>query len=75
MGCDSESNGSLMRVTPLSVFTSKITDNKILEKVVDADVSFTHCKLIVLLAVSSYCIAIRELINGKSRKYAYKIAK
>jgi len=72
---DSESNGSLMRITPLAVYLSLIEDNKIMEEAVCAEVSLTHSNEIVQYASIAYCIAIRELINGKGRKEAYETAK
>lgn len=72
---DSESNGSLMRITPLAVYCSNIKDNKVLEKTVISDTSFTHSSMIVQMACVGYCIAIRELINGKGAEEAYQAAK
>ena len=38
----SESNGSMMRITPLAVWASNISDLDKLQKLVSMDVSFTH---------------------------------
>ena len=67
----SQSNGSLMRISPLAVYVSNITDNNILSQVVSSEVGFTHANEIVHMASTAFCIAIRELINGKERCDAY----
>jgi ADP-ribosylglycohydrolase len=64
-----------MRASPLAVYLSLIKDNEVLEKAVISDVSLTHASVIVQRCVTAYCIAIRELINGKERKEAYEAAK
>ena len=71
----SESNGGLMRITPLAVYLSNIKDNTIFEYIVNSEVSLTHCNSLVQMAITAYCIALRELINGKDRIKAYKTAK
>jgi len=75
---DSQSNGSLMRITPLAVFASKIKDNKIFEKVIRSEATLTHANETAQQVAICYCIAIRELINQpkeKDRKKAYEVAK
>eukprot|EP01022_Parablepharisma_sp_SALTPOND_P028908 TRINITY_DN72010_c0_g1_i1.p3 TRINITY_DN72010_c0_g1~~TRINITY_DN72010_c0_g1_i1.p3 ORF type:complete len:109 (-),score=10.90 TRINITY_DN72010_c0_g1_i1:423-749(-) len=73
---DSQSNGSLMRISPLAVYVSKILDNTVLEKVVRAEVELTHSNKVVQDAAVAYCIAIRELISGtRDCKKAYLEAK
>ena len=72
---DSESNRVLMRASPLAVYLSLTQDNKVLEKVVISEVSLTDENITVQQCVTAYCIAIRELINGKGRKEGYETAK
>jgi ADP-ribosylglycohydrolase len=38
----SKSNGSLMRIAPLAVWASNITEIEDLKKIISLDVSFTH---------------------------------
>lgn len=71
----SQSNGGMMRTTPLAVYLSNIDDDSVLEKVVWEDVSLTHGDETVQQAVICYCIAIRSLIRGGDRKTAYEDVK
>jgi len=71
----SQSNGSLMRITPLGVYISNIKNNDLVENVVRAEVSLTHGNPIVQLSSVAYCLAIRDLINGEDRITAYNTAK
>jgi ADP-ribosylglycohydrolase len=71
----SQSNGSLMRISPLAVYVSNIKSNEVIEEVVRAEVSLTHGNPIVQLSAVAYCLAIRDLINGKNRVTAYNTAK
>lgn len=71
----SESNGSLMRISPLAVYLSKITKENVLENIVQAEVSMTHANQCVIDAAIAYCIAVRHLINTGDRKGAYEAAR
>lgn len=73
----SESNGSLMRITPLAIYLSRLEDEDraIFEKIIKAEVSLTHSTEIVKEAAICYCIAIQSLIKNRGdRKAAYKKA-
>ena len=60
----SQSNGSLMRATPMAVFISKLKDVEPMMKAVKADVEFTHCNKIVTEAIFLYCYTIALLIQN-----------
>ena len=75
-GKDSQSNGSLMRITPLAVFVAGIEDEKLLEQIVKSEVSLTHSNTPVQEAAICYCLAIKTLINNPgNRALAYETAK
>ena len=59
---NSQLNGSLMRCTPIAVY-SHLLSAEDLHKVVVADVSFTHCHQNVISSVYLYCYAIGRLIK------------
>lgn len=52
-----------MRITPLAVWLSDITDIKQIKKAVVADVELTHPDKLVHDAIFIYCIAIRYLLK------------
>ena len=59
----SQSNGALMRVTPLAVWSSGFFDHpKELYKAVKNDVEFTHSNILVLEATFIYSAAIQYLL-------------
>lgn len=58
----SESNGSLMRSTPLAVFGHKLNKEELMQ-IVSLDCNFTHCHKNVIDAVYLYCLAIGFLIK------------
>jgi len=73
---DSQSNGSLMRITPLAIFCSQIDDIKLFENAIRSEVSLTHSSLIAQNAAICYCLAIKTLINENGdRKKAYEFTK
>jgi len=47
-----------MRITPLAVWLSNITDMKEIKKVIVADVELTHPNKLVHDAIFIYCITI-----------------
>lgn len=59
---ESVSNGSLMRCTPLAIFTSLIEDDKKRYEVVKNDVEFTHPNPLVHESIFLYCSTIKYLI-------------
>ena len=64
----SESNGSLMRITPLVIYCIHLTDDEI-EKIVETDISLTHSSKIVDKAAVTYVIAAAEcILTGDSKK-------
>ena len=75
---DSQSNGCLMRITPLGVYVSKIEKIEKLEEVVRAEISLTHANKVVQNACICYCIALKELIanweKDERRDIAYNAA-
>jgi ADP-ribosyl-[dinitrogen reductase] hydrolase len=60
----SNSNGCLMRATPMSVYCRKLPDDKIYD-LTKADVNLTHLNPIWVQAVTCYNIAIAHLINNE----------
>ena len=60
---ESQSNGSLMRTTPLSVYCHKLSDDEIY-RFTKMDVNLTHSHKIVVYATTCYNIAIAHLINN-----------
>ena len=73
---NSESNGSLMRITPLGVYLSKLDSVDELVKLVKAEVSLTHQVPVAKEASVSYCIMLRYLINHLGdREGAYQEVK
>lgn len=58
----SESNGSIMRITPLVIYCINLNDEEI-EKIVETDISLTHSSKIVDKAAVTYVIAAVECIN------------
>ena len=58
----SQSNGSLMRCTPIAVY-SHLLEYQIAWHVIKQDVLFTHCHINVVDAIFLYCSAIGYLIR------------
>ena len=71
---ESQSNGSLMRITPLAVWLSKVTNPQEIKKVVVADVSMTHPNKLVHDCVFIYCMTIRFLLKYRSNKDRAQLA-
>jgi ADP-ribosylglycohydrolase len=69
----SESNGGLMRITPLAVFCSLMTDDKLVEKIVKSEQSLTHSNKTVQDAAVAYVLAIKCLIRGGTHIDAFDI--
>ena len=59
---DSLSNGCLMRVTPLAVWSHKLSPQNIY-KVCRIDTKCTHGNLTAIKVVSTYCVGIAHLLN------------
>jgi len=66
----SESNGCLMRITPLAVWGHRLPKDQ-LYQAVKLQTSLTHSNQIAIDASYLYCFAIVLLINGKTAKQAY----
>ena len=62
----SQSNGSLMRIAPLAIWSSQLRSLDDLETAVRLEVSLTHPNKTVQDASICYCIAIRHLMNNRS---------
>ena len=58
------SNGSLMRVTPAAVFTSKLSNKAIAKEIIEADTKLTHPDLTVQESIYWYCESIHYLLNN-----------
>lgn len=72
----SESNGSLMRITPLAVFLHRVEDMDTFVRAVRSEVSLTHREILIQHAAVAYCLAIKMLIqNPGKRELAYETAK
>lgn len=67
-GYKSASNGGIMRMTPLSVWGSKISDPGKLYELVKTDQCMTHSNMLVQLASFFYSYAIQSLIKNRERK-------
>jgi ADP-ribosylglycohydrolase len=59
---DSQSNGCLMRITPLAVFTHRLLSDEELYTAVALQTMLTHSNKIAIDSCYLYCYAIRELI-------------
>lgn len=70
---NSVSNGSTMRMSPISVWTSKLNDDD-LKKAIEIETLHTHSNLAVLECNITFALAIKALINGASETEAYRIA-
>lgn len=55
---DSQSNGSLMRITPLAIFTLDISSDNEFFNIIDAETTFTHPDMTVTYANFIYCKTI-----------------
>lgn len=71
----SESNGCLMKITPLAIWAHRLQDED-LDKAVRAEVSLTHPNERVQEACVCYCLCIKNLIKNKGdRKGAIEAIK
>ena len=70
----SNSNGSLMRLTPLSIFTHQL-DSHEMYAAVRLQTLFTQANETVIAACYLYTFAISKLINGSDAKTAYVLTK
>jgi ADP-ribosylglycohydrolase len=61
----SQSNGSLMRITPLAIWCSRLEDEMDVEAAVKEDVTLTHLDETVIDAAVIYVLAIRFLLNNQ----------
>ena len=68
----SQSNGSLMRCTPMAVFCHKLEAKDMFNAIV-SDVKFTHSNPIVHQVVFLYCYAISLLLKGTDGKTAFDL--
>jgi ADP-ribosyl-[dinitrogen reductase] hydrolase len=66
----SQSNGSLMRITPLAIWARKLHKFALTEAVAE-EVSLTHPDLNLQELSTSYCLAIQHLISGHERQAVY----
>lgn len=61
------SNGSLMRITPIAVYTCKLqADNA--REAIDADVQLTHPSKAACDIIYMYCSSIHFLINNANKE-------
>ncbi len=63
----SESNGGLMRITPLAVFCSKLENENDVEKAIRGEQAMTHSRNIAQDAAVGYCLGIRHLIRNVTK--------
>ncbi len=71
----SQSNGSMMRITPLAFWARDLHDAPFAQ-VIREDAMLTHSNSIAQDATVVYCMAIKYLINNPgNRKLAYTKAK
>lgn len=59
----SASNGTLMKIAPLAVWTSTLTDIEDIKEAVTKDVSLMHPHPFVHECILVYCVAIQYLLN------------
>jgi|APSaa5957512535_1039671.scaffolds.fasta_scaffold222429_1 ADP-ribosylglycohydrolase len=71
---DSMSNGSLMRCTPLAVFTSKLPSPLNVKDTIIADVEMTHPNINVKNAIVIYVSTIHFLLNNHTDENRAKLA-
>ncbi len=64
----SQSNGALMRCTPMAVWTSNLKDDIEIKNAISEDVEMSHPNQVVVNAVFLYSKAIHYLINNPSEK-------
>jgi ADP-ribosylglycohydrolase len=67
----SESNGGLMRITPLAVFCSTIDNEELAERMVRSEQSLTHSNTTAQNAAITYVLAIRCMIRGGTSEEAF----
>ena len=68
----SQSNGGLMRMSPLAIWCSKLSESD-LERAVKAELSLTHPNIGVHEAGITYCLAIKHLLaNPGDMKGSFK---
>lgn len=74
----SKSNGSLMRITPMAVWTSKMTNRFEVMRAICTDVEFIHHNELVKQACQCYTFSMHYLLNNPTNKNrafeAYAIA-
>lgn len=63
-----------MRATPIGIWGHKLSDVDIISAG-GYDASLTHCSQVPLVAVGLYCLAIKYLLHGTSKKATYEIVK
>ncbi|VDM99587.1 unnamed protein product [Thelazia callipaeda] len=68
------SNGCLMRISPLAIYSINNKSTEQVEEMVRMDCSLTHYEEDTKQAAFSYVTAIRNLLIGKSNKEAYEAA-
>ncbi|CDW91870.1 UNKNOWN [Stylonychia lemnae] len=61
----SQSNGCLMRITPLAVWGSQLSNDD-LYRAVYLQTYLTHCNQIAIDSTYIYCFAIKLILNGKT---------
>jgi ADP-ribosylglycohydrolase len=71
----SQSNGALMRCMPLAIYCHSLHDYEEFRKVIQADVSFTHCHENVLNAQVLYAMAIGRLMAGLPAKDVFNLVR
>lgn len=55
-----------MRITPLAIWTSSLTDKLDVFNAIKSDVEITHPNKLVHAAISLYCLAIHFLIKNRN---------
>lgn len=66
----SQSNGCLMRCTPVPVWGYRLSDDEVFVAGC-SDARLTHSDPVALQVVGLYCLTIKYLINGATRVEAY----
>lgn len=75
---NSQSNGSMMRCTPMVVFTASVSNVDDIKQAIISDIKMTHPNKLVQEAIWIYSIAIQYLLNNPTvhnrAQSAYDIA-
>jgi len=70
---NSESNGGLMRLTPLAVYCASFENDKDVEELVRAEQELTHSNPVAIDLAISYVLTLREIIRKVRKNFFFEI--